>query len=84
MTPTQHTIDNDQVWAMWREKNTMPDGGQEFDDTSVECRNFRSKEMHRITCHRLGVTPPTDAEREAYQKAYYKRNAVIFATDETR
>jgi hypothetical protein len=81
---TQHTIDNDKVWAMWRTKNTLPNGRKEFADISIECRNFRSREMHRITCHRLGVEPPTEKEREAYQEAYRKRNAVIFATDETR
>jgi len=53
-------------------------------DISLECRTFVRREKMNIHLIREGITPPTDAECEAYKEAYHKRQAEIFRTDETR
>lgn len=84
MEKSQHAKDVDTAWERWWAKNTLPDGSQEFSDISLECRTFVRQEKMNIHLIREGITPPTDAECEAYREAYQKRQAEIYKTDETR
>ena len=84
MEKSQHAQDVDTAWERWRVRNTLPDGSQEFSDISLECRTFIRREKMNINLIREGITPPTDAQREAYQKAYNERQTAIHATDVTR
>ena len=84
MEKSQHAKDVDLAWERWRTKNTLPNGNQEFSDISLECRTFIRREKMNINLIREGITPPTDAQREAYQKAYNERQTAIHATDVTR
>jgi hypothetical protein len=84
MEKSQHAKDVDTAWERWRVRNTLPDGSQEFSDTSPECIRFVRWEKNCINLLREGINPPSNAEREAYQKAYYARQAQIHKTDETR
>jgi len=84
MEKSQHAIDEDLAWERWRVRNTLPDGSQGFSDISIECRRFVRWEKNCINLLREGINPPSNAEREAYQKAYYARQAQIHKTDETR
>ena len=84
MEKSQHEVDTDTAWKRWWAKNTLPNGSQEFTDISLECRTFIRREKSNINLIREGITPPTDAQREAYQKAYNERQTAIHATDVTR
>ena len=84
MEKSQHAKDVDTAWERWRTKNTLPNGSQEFSDISLECRTFIRREKMNINLIREGITPPTDAQREAYKQELNIRSALIHATDETR